>query len=112
MASPLDIFFNLGNKATKNDPFRKAKFDYYLYWIVFLAFVGIAITYYYSFFMKGSSISTLFWGFVITVFCWFNYNALGAMRGVYQNMGQLKQNFDKKEEFKVEDTKKMMEEFE
>lgn len=82
----LDFFFKLGEKATNGDPVRKAKFDYNLYWIVFLAFVSLAVNYYYNFFFKGAGFSTLTWGIVITIFCWFNYWGLVAFRGVYQNM--------------------------
>lgn len=86
MPNILDSFFKLGDKATGGDPTRKAHFDYLLYWIVFIAFISIAISYYNSFFFKGEGFSTLMWGIVITIFCWFNYWGLVAFRGVYQNM--------------------------
>lgn len=92
MVNILDSFFNLGNKATGGDPVQKAKFDYYLYWIVFLAFVSIGLNYYYSFFFKDSPLSTLLWGVVITIFCWFNYWGLVAFRGVYINMKEAMSN--------------------
>jgi len=82
----LDAFFSLGNKATKGDPLRKAKFDYQLYWIVFLAFVFIATNYYYNVLFNKAPLSTLAWAFVITVFCWFNYWGLVGFRTNYQNM--------------------------
>ena len=89
--SALDLFFDLGNRVTKGDSCRKALFDYCLYWIVFLSFISIAISYYYSFFFKNAAISTFIWGLVITIFCWFNYWALSAFRGVYNNMKDAKE---------------------
>ena len=86
MASMLDGFFDLGNKATKNNPVRKAQFDYSLYWIVFLSFCVLALTYFYNFFWNGAGFSTLMWGIIISIFCWFNYWALATFRGIYQNM--------------------------
>jgi hypothetical protein len=88
--SALDVFFNLGNKATGGDPLRKALFDYLLYWIVFVAFVSIAINDFYLFFFGGASLNTLIWGIIILIFCWFNYFALSAFRGVYNNMKRFK----------------------
>ena len=86
----LDTFFNLGNKATGGDPLRKAQFDYYLYWIVFISFLSIAINDFYQFFFMSGGINTLMWGIIVLVFCWFNYYALGAFRGVYENMKRFK----------------------
>jgi len=108
-AQMLNKFFNLGNKATKGDPVRKAQFDYYLYWIVFLAFCSLAFTYYWNFFAKDAPITTLFWGLVITIFCWFNYFALGAFRSSYESMKQLHKirgdiKTEEKEEEFIEDS--------
>lgn len=89
MASPLDVFFKMGEKATGGNPVRKAQYDYYLYWIVFISFACIAITYYYNFFFKNAPLSTMIWGVVITIFCWFNYFALGAFRAMYENMKKM-----------------------
>lgn len=104
MKNPLDIFFNLGNKVTKGDPIRKSQYDYYLYWIIFLAFVSIALTYYYNFFFKSASFSTIMWAIIITVFCWFNYYALGAFRTNYENMKKI-QNIQFPDENKTKEQK-------
>lgn len=89
--SPMEWFFNLGNKATKGDPCRKAQFDYYLYFIVFLTFISLAINYFYQFFFSNGSFSSLMWGLIVTIFSWFNYFALGAFRSIYINMRNLKE---------------------
>lgn len=84
--SVFDSFFKLGEKATGGNPTKKALFDYILYWIVFLTFCTLAINYLYSYFFNNGAISNLLWGVVIAIFCWFNYWALSAFRGVYKNM--------------------------
>lgn len=106
--SILDNFFKLGERVTHGDIVRKSQFDYYLYWIIFLAFISIAITYYYNFFFGNAAISTLFWGIIITIFCWFNYWALTAFRGVYENMKEASKILNKKSESPDE----MLKEFE
>ena len=83
--SYLDGFFSLGEKATGGDPVRKAHFDYSLYWVIFLTFVGLAVNYFYIFFSKGV-LGSLMWGIIILVFSWFNYWGLMAFRQTYQNM--------------------------
>ena len=100
MAKVLDKFFDLGNKATKGDPVRKAKFDYNLYWIVFLTFIFLSGNYIVTFFRTGS-LSLLGWGIIVGIFSWFNYWALISFRNAYLNM---KKFYDKpKEEVKSEE---------
>lgn len=113
MVNILDKFFELGNKATRNDPLRKSQYDYYLYAIVFLAFVGIAITYFYNFLFGGAKFSTLLWGVVVLIFCWFNYWGLIAFRGIYINMKAAKETMAKLKEPKELDVAfdEMMQEF-
>lgn len=110
-----EAFFKLGEKATGGDITRKAKFDYQLYWIVFLAFVFIALNYYYNFFFNHSSISTLAWALVITVFTWFNYWGLVAFRTNYINMLDaqkiIKSQKDKTKDSTKKDIDEMMEGF-
>jgi len=83
--SIMDKFFDLGNRVTRNNPVRKAHFDYCLYWVVFLTFIFMSINYIYSFFKNGS-LSSLGWGIVLAVFSWFNYWVLVSFRMVYLNM--------------------------
>jgi hypothetical protein len=82
----IDMFFNLGNKATRGDPLRKAQFDYYLYWVLFLAFASLAITYFYNFFFDDAPINQLFWGLIMLVIGWFNYFGLIAFRNAYMGI--------------------------
>jgi len=86
----LDTFFNLGNKATRGDPVRKALFDYSLYWVLFLAFGSLAITYFYNFFFANGAISQLFWGLIMLVVGWFNYFGLLAFRNAYKGLKSFK----------------------
>ena len=85
MSEILDKFFNLGSKATKGDPVKKALFDYILYWIVFITFLSLSINYFFNF-IKTLVASQLMWGVILCVFCWFNYWALISFRTTYQNM--------------------------
>ena len=81
----MDKFFNLGNKVTSNNPVQKAKFDYNLYWVVFLTFLFLSFNYFYTFYKTGA-LNSLGWGLVILIFSWFNYWALVAFRTAYLNM--------------------------
>lgn len=81
----LNGFFNLGNKATRGDPVRKAQFDYYLYWIIFSAFIGLLLNYLYSFILTWS-FSYLMWGLIMGVISWFNYWGLIGFKSTYENI--------------------------
>ena len=83
----IDKFFNLGNKATGGNPVQKAKYDYMLYWMVFLTFIFLAGNYFHTAYTTHS-FRSLGWGLVITVFSWFNYWALISFRSAYQNMAK------------------------
>jgi hypothetical protein len=99
----MDKFFNLGNKATRGDPVRKAYFDYCLYWVVFLTFVFLSINYIYNYFAGNGSMGSLGWGIVVGIFSWFNYWALISFRMAYLNM---KKFYDKpKDVEKIEEDK-------
>lgn len=95
----IDKFFNLGNKATNGDPVRKAYFDYCLYWIVFLTFIGLAINYITSYLFRGGTFGSFMWGIVVLIFSWFNYWALISFRNAYLNM---KKFYDKPNDKKQE----------
>ena len=84
--SPIDSFFELGNKATQGDPVRKAYFDYCLYWVIFITFIGLSGSYFYNFFVKNLPFSQFLWGCIILIFSWFNYWALISFRMAYKNM--------------------------
>jgi len=77
--NPMDFFFSLGDKVTKGDAQRKAMFDYYLMWIMFLAFLMIMFSNLNSFLVTGRY-SYLGWAFVILAICWFQYWSLRMAR--------------------------------
>ncbi len=111
--NPLDLFFSLGEKATKGDPLRKANFDYYMLWIMFIAFSTILISNFSGFlelvkinFM--ASLKSLGWSGVMCAILWFQYHALGAAKMVRDRLKNLKSN--KIEIPKVELTKDTKEE--
>jgi len=108
--SALDVFFNLGTKVTKGDPVRKAKFDYCLYWIVFIAFILLACQYLFNFFFKSAPFSTLCWAVIIMIFCWFNYFALSSFRNVYVSLKKAKERLSQAPE-KIEGVDDMLKEF-
>lgn len=103
----MDRFFSIGGKVTNNDPVRKAYFDYCLYWVVFLTFVGLGINYLYQYFFNNSTMSSLLWGVIVLIFSWFNYWALLAFRGAYLNM---KKFYSKPKQLETQDDKKEFEE--
>ena len=82
----MDKFFNLGNQATGGDPIQKAKFDYCLYWVVFLTFVCLGINYIYQYAFGTAHMGSLMWGIIVLIFSWFNYWALISFRNAYLNM--------------------------
>jgi len=101
--NPIKFFFNLGNKVTKGNPVNKAKFDYYLYWIIFLAFVFVALNYYYNFFTQWK-FSFLMWALILSGITWFNYWGLVGFKTIYDST---KRSY---ESIKVLDTPKEIEE--
>ena len=105
MKNPLEIFFSLGNKATGGDPKKKADFDYYLYWLMFLAFITVGIGYLMTFLRTGG-IQYLGWVVVMIAILWFQYNGLVQM---YQFRKML--NTDLKKDLNLESKEKMMEGF-
>jgi hypothetical protein len=78
MKSPIEGFFELGNKITKGDPIRKADWDYYLLWVMFLAFFAIFIDNLYIFFFKTQQLYNLGWAGVMVAMLWFQYHGLKA----------------------------------
>ena len=73
--TPLDMFFDLGDKATRGNPERKADFDYYMLWIIFLAFFSILVDNLWIFF-NTYQLSKLGWAFVMFGILWFQYYGL------------------------------------
>ena len=109
MKSPMDIFFALGDKATGGDPKRKADFDWYMLWIIFLAFFTILLGNLYDFFFVSQKLASLGWAFVMVGILWFQYGGLKQMYGMRK---MFKENLDKPEKpLKVESVKDMLEGF-
>lgn len=101
--SPLEMFFKLGDKVTKN-PKQKADFDYYMMWIIFLAFFGVFLGNLWQFFNYGYQLQNLGWamfGLAIMWFQYFNLKMMYGMRMMYRqppvtveeddNMGSVKE---------------------
>ncbi len=79
--NPIEYFFSLGDKVTKGDPIRKAKFDYYLLIAMFLAFLSVLISNFNSFLQTFSSdfmlsLKYLGWSGVMIAILWFQYFGL------------------------------------
>ena len=107
----LDKFFALGDKATGGDPFRKAKYDYYLLWIIFFAFFSIGIGNFNNF-LKTGQVSYLGWTVVMLGILWFQYYGLKGARSGVLAMEELRElnkgQPEAKNEEKLDDMKEMM----
>lgn len=95
MGSPIDKFFAMGDKATKGDPYKKAKFDYYLLWIMFFAFFSILVSNFQAFWVTASvsiwgSLKYLGWSGVMCAILWFQYFGLKQARQGMLVMKQFK----------------------
>lgn len=91
--SAMSMFFKVGDKITGGDPKKKADFDYYLLWSMFLAFFSIMITQ----IITGikligidelwSAIKSFAWALVMFAIVWFQY---GALKNTWQNRTRIK----------------------
>ena len=79
--SMINVFFSLGDKVTKN-PKQKADFDYYMMWIIFLAFFIVFLGNIYSYFSNGYHIQNLGWALFGLAIMWFQYFNLRMMYGM------------------------------
>jgi len=98
--SILDGFFNLGERATGGDPLRMAQFNYYLYWIMFLAF-GFILVSNLNMFIGNWKLANLGWVLIMGAMLWFQYNGLKGMRQNYLIMKRCREEHPVKP---VEDT--------
>ena len=110
--TPLQIFFELGNKATKGDPIRKAQFDYIFMWILFSAFILLSGRNWFLFFQTWD-ISYLPWALIGLAISWFQYYALKQFYHIKENMKKLHSGGLKAEPEPIEEESvdEMMEEF-
>lgn len=112
--SPFDFFFSLGDKATKGDPVRKANFDYFLLWIMFLAFVSVLVSNFSSFIKEVNidllvSLKYLGWSGVMIAILWFQYFSL---RAAYEGRKMmLKLIKEPNKELKIESVEEMLKNF-
>lgn len=107
--SPLSMFFKLGEKVTKN-PKQKMDFDYYMMWIIFLAFFGVFMGNLWNFFNNNYQLQYLGWslfGLAIMWFQYFNLRNMWIMRNHFKN----KIEVEKVEEDKIESVDEMLKEF-
>lgn len=91
--SATSMFFKLGDKVTGGDPKRKADFDYYLLWVMFLAFCSIG----FSSVVTGINlvkigevwlaVKSFGWAFIMIAIVWFQY---GALKQTWQNRNRIK----------------------
>lgn len=101
----MDVFFKLGDKVTKGDPQKKADYDYYMMWIIFLAFIGVFGGNLWEF-IQLQKFASLGWAAFALAILWFQYHNLINMREMRKIIkGQVKQ------EFKIESEDEMMKEF-
>lgn len=106
--SPIDVFFSLGDKITKGDPVKKARFDYYLMWIIFFGFLLILYTN-VDLFIRTGNYKSLGWSLVILAILWFQYGSMKMARMAHKMMQeQAEQNYNV-DYNKVDDVNDMLE---
>lgn len=115
MKSPIDLFFKMSDKVSQGDPLRKAKFDYYLLWVIFFAFALILVSNLTDYFQTGK-LSNIGWALVMGSILWFQYFGLKQARAGVIAMEDFRKNIglkpsDPTPKQKVENTKDMLEEF-
>ena len=106
---PISFFFSLGDRVAKT-PQKKADFDYYLMWIIFLAFVSILVGNVWSFIQIPSLVS-LGWSAFIIGILWFQYYGL---KQFYVIRKMLKEQAGKPQpevELEIESEEEMLQEF-
>lgn len=102
---PLDLFFKMGEKATKGDPQRQADFIYYMVWILFIAFATMFLSNAYRLFVY-EDINYAVWtlvGFAVSGIQYF------SLKGMYDMRKMTKKPIIKDEALESVDA--MMEEF-
>ena len=106
MVGATDIFFKMGDWATRGDPDRQADFTYYMLWILFSAFLSMFCLNTYRLVTTWDP-SFAIWaaiGFAITSLQYFNLKQMYEMR-------KLRRNKTPAVEQKVESVKEMLDAF-
>jgi len=106
MKSPIEMFFRLGDWATKGDPVKAQDFQYYMLTIIFLAFISMFFLNMYRFFTTLDA-SFLIWGligFAIASLQYFSLKNFYFMRKARKDMPPVKPE----EEHKIENVDDML----
>lgn len=109
--SVLDMFFSLGDKVTGGDPARKMDFDYYMLWIIFLAFAFIFIGNIYKFFFGGYQLQYLGWSFFGLAIMWFQYFNLKNSYAIRKMQKEARETIGDSKEHEIEDVGDMLDGF-
>lgn len=110
--NPLQMFFELGDKATGGDPVRKAQFDYFFMWILFLAFLLLSSRNWYYFFRLNYDTSYLPWALMGMAISWFQYYALKGYYHIKNNMIKLHSGkMEESKEIEEDSVEDMLDEF-
>lgn len=84
MVSPIDLFFKMGDKATRGDPNRQQDFMYYMLWILFLAFAAMFVANLVQF-LTYWMVDDLIWsviGFAIGSLQYFNLKQMYELKKI------------------------------
>ena len=114
MASPIELFFKLGDKATGGDPKRKLDYDYYLMWIIALAFFIMCIANLWDFikFQRWTSVSWILIGAAMLWFQYWNLKQFYHMREMMKKQPSQPVNIPAEtKELKIESVEDMMKAF-
>lgn len=111
MSSPMDKFFELGDKVTGGDPLRKANWDYYMLWVIFCAFFSIFVGNLYNFFFVSQQITSLGWAVVMLGILWFQYSGLKQYYGIRKMMKENVANPKEEKKINIESVEEMMKGF-
>jgi LPS O-antigen subunit length determinant protein (WzzB/FepE family) len=110
MANPMEMFFALGDKVTKGDPKRKMDFDYYLMWIIAVAFAIMVVANAWDF-IKFQRFASISWVLIGAAMLWFQYWNLKQFYHMREMMNKPKEVQEKAKELKIESVEDMMKEF-
>ena len=108
MKNAIDWFFDLGEKVTKGDPKKQMDFQYYMLWIIFLAFAGMFITNIIRFITTLDAMN-LIWGLIGFAIMSLQYGNLKNFHRMRKARKQLK--IKPEEEHKVEEIDEMLKGF-
>ena len=112
MESPIEFFFGLGDKVTKGNPQRKADFDYYMLWTIFIAFFSVFFGYIWAFYnsiVTGNiDFGKLGWGVVIFGVLWFQYFTLKSAREARKYLKSIPPTPKNQKEEEIEDVNEMV----